>query len=313
MKIKIYSDKVYLIGFWPDYEEFFFEGSSTKQLEVKTFNPSKVLGPKKIIFKSLIKSAKNKIYTGRIKHLMANNRDAFFIFQDSRLLLEFLANSKVSEYRCSVMFRNVVKTEQRTRSLLKKLKEKKIPIWSFDFKDCERYGLNFYPQFIKKYNDLSRIIPRYDFSFVGRDKNRSKWLYDFKRKAEAQGFSVYLDIRGDKKKDILTYKEYLTGMCQGRCFIDLVQKNQSGLTLRPLEAVLYGRKVISNNPNIENQESIHLGDFRYFDDKEFDLDISSFLSKGGRARKGKIYSPDEIIYLMTGYDFPQPVACSLAS
>lgn len=271
--------KIYLIGFWPDYEEFFFEDLNIEGFCAETFNPSYTQNAENLLFKYAPRSIKNRIYIKRVKRLMSANPDATYIFQDSRIFLNFLTEVTTNSANCCVMFRNVVKPSQRMMRYLMQLKVKGVLLWSFDFNDCERYGLNYYPQFIKKYEDIHSIKPQYDFSFVGRDKNRSQWLYEFKERVEAKGLKVYLDIRGDKKEDSLTYREYLEGMCQGRCFLDLVQDNQSGLTLRPLEALVYGRKIMTNNKNVPEEMAFNQDNIKYFDNENYEVGLKIFMEK----------------------------------
>ena len=49
----------------------------------------------------------------------------------------------------------------------------------------------------------------------------------------------------------ITYPEYLRQLSASRCVVDICQQNQTGLTRRPLEALFYQKKLITNNPHIK--------------------------------------------------------------
>ena len=50
------------------------------------------------------------------------------------------------------------------------------------------------------------------------------------------------------KNEYISYEEYLEYVKKSRCIIDIYQVGQSGLTRRPLEALFYNKKLLTNNP-----------------------------------------------------------------
>ncbi len=61
------------------------------------------------------------------------------------------------------------------------------------------------------------------------------------------GVTLDVVLVGATKYDSISYIDYLTLQLNARCILDVGQADQRGLTLRPLEAACYEKKLISNN------------------------------------------------------------------
>lgn len=132
-------------------------------------------------------------------------------------------------------------------------------IISFDRDDCQKYGLRFQNQFTYKFNMLP-TDEQYDLIFIGRDKGRLEELE--KILASNKNLKAFIRIFPDKGKQydshfrqyllqqFLPYKEVVSLLYSSRCIIDLVQEGQNGLTWRPLEAMFYNKKLITNYQDI---------------------------------------------------------------
>lgn len=135
-------------------------------------------------------------------------------------------------------------------------------VWSFDEKDCERYGMHqntqfYYPSVIENKNIL------YDALFVGRDKGRMPQIREIYELLEKSGLITYIYIQRDKKekghpeKKIvkpIEYKEILKLISQTRCIIDIPKAGQTGMTMRMLESLFYSKKLITTDKNISEAE-----------------------------------------------------------
>lgn len=268
------KNTVFLVGFWPDYETFFFEESYIAKCKIKVINP-KYICYKNRLFSLLPRKLKNKQYIKLINNLVNDNLDGIFIFQDFRILIEYLIQTERPIKAC-LLLRNSIHSKSGMVAYIRKLQEKKIPIWSFDQEDCINYDLYFYDQFIHKYPAVQNILPQYDFSFIGRDKGRVTFLN--KLSVEIKNLDLSINIKVlDKKKDIVSYFEYINYECNSRCFIDIVQSNQSGLTLRPLEATIYKRKLITNNSFIKDSPIFNPNNILIFNNKINPKELEEFM------------------------------------
>lgn len=247
--------KVFLVGFWPDYEEFFFKDLSIDGLSFKTINPL-IIVDKNVFSKNLPRYFKNMCFKRVISDLIKDNEESIFIFQEHRLILEMLLDKN---YPCNahILLRNSVRSNPRTVDYINKFKQQNYTVWSFDGFDCNQYNLKRYKQMIRSYPEFNSTPTVFDFSFVGRDKGREYFLEKLKTDLESKGFTMNINIRGKSKKDSICYKEYLSELCQANCIVDIVQDQQSGLTLRPLEAMIYKRKLITNNDSVRESSFYH--------------------------------------------------------
>lgn len=128
-----------------------------------------------------------------------------------------------------------------------------ISVYTFDKKDAKEFGLCYISQIypIFKHLEENAVEPRSDFYFLGCDKQRAPILEELKNMLA----NYKCDFRVVKApKDYITYKENIDNVKQTRCVVDIVQADQIGLTLRPLEALTFRKKLITNNREIINYE-----------------------------------------------------------
>lgn len=249
------KQKVCFLGFFPDYEYLFFREIENDTLDISFFNPIDITDTKKW-FKKLPRYFKNKYHRKLIKKHIKKNTNTTFIFTEHRLVLQsvlnYLENAKNPDFRGVLLIRNPLNDNHKVRSLLPQLEKYDVNIFTFDKTDAERYGYRSYLQFASKLSQVSNIPITYDFSFVGRDKGRSKILNNLKNQLESMGYRCNFDIRSIDQPNI-SYIDYLKVSLSAKCMIEILQENQSGMTLRAIEAMLYGRKLLTNNANIEEE------------------------------------------------------------
>ena len=193
---------------------------------------------------------------------MENLKDLRILEQElaARKKSLFLWNTVQSRYKGWLQiidFRNFIKTTRMTVS-------------TFDPSDAHSYSINILPQ-VYRYPSakiLASVPPiTTDVFFVGKDKNRSGQLIRFAQLLEMSctTFDFYI-VKDQSSKfhpllsnfyhdEQLSYHVTLQKMLQSRCLLEITQKGQQGLTLRALEALFLGKKLITNN------ESIRLADF----------------------------------------------------
>ena len=275
--------KLVMVGFWADYEQFFFESASLVDNRFKVINlADSFWRPSKL------KAALNKVINTNVtvdsyttllkKHCQ---EDDILIFQEEGRCLDVVAKLK-DHFKCGILCRNPVDIRPAIKEKLINLKTLGIPIWSFDPGDCKTYGLHLHRQFISEMKINSTINQSYDLVFIGRDKGRSGLLNTIEESMRLRGYKTLIDIRGKTKQGKQkpsSYNEYLLNILQGKCLIDIVQEKQQGLTLRPLEALIYGRKLISNNPEIALMEFYHPDNIFVFSESVDPAALSHFLER----------------------------------
>lgn len=134
-------------------------------------------------------------------------------------------------------------------------------LWSFDKDDCKKYGLKHNNQFI----DQSKLIvhksdAKYhsDICFIGVDKDRLNLLLELEEYFISEKLNPFIYVVNSSKnsrsdydyKKAISYDELINYEGNTTAILDVVQKDQYGLSLRPIEAMFLGKKLITNNASI---------------------------------------------------------------
>lgn len=127
---------------------------------------------------------------------------------------------------------------------------------TFDPQEAIELGMTYAPQFYR-FPQIKQVNPRYDFFFCGERKNRGKRLDDLKKELESKGFRCLFIVveKGEDKR--ITYEQYLEYVLESRCIVDLFQEGQVGLTRRPMEALFFNKKLLTENLDISNFDFYH--------------------------------------------------------
>lgn len=153
--------------------------------------------------------------------------------------------------------------KKKTINLIKKKDIYRCEVWSFDKNDCKIYNL-FYNNQVAYKIDIPEQDIKYDFFFAGKDKNRLDIIKNLKEQLKDYKFKIL--ILPDKKKiyckedkqyiisEMLPYFQIIKYINQSKCIIDIVQEGQAGLTWRPLEAMFYRKKLLTNYLDIQNYD-----------------------------------------------------------
>ena len=119
----------------------------------------------------------------------------------------------------------------------------------------KKYNLYYNNQVAYKIDRIQQDI-KYDFFFSGKDKERLKIIEELKGKLKNYKWKILiLPDKGKKYNEeektyilsnILPYSKIINYVNKSKCIVDIVQKEQGGLTWRPLEAMFYKKKLITN-------------------------------------------------------------------
>lgn len=168
------------------------------------------------------------------------------------------------------------------------------PIFSFDFDDVLKYGFIHYPQY-SCVIDLIRdnklfLSKKYDFCFIGKNKGRKDFINRIDSVLNVN-YKTHFDVISDTdtvknffsylfcfKKNKYSYLSYLTSQLSCDVVLDIVKDNQSSETMRLIEALSSGRKVITNNFNVLNHELYHPQNVLYFNRiEDLEKNIEEFM------------------------------------
>ncbi len=246
------------IGFFPDYEKYFFQHANNNEVKALIFNPLD-LTDRISFFNKLPRFIRNWYHKKLIQDYIRTHPDYIYVFNEHRLLLQaivhYLENKQA--FKGHLLIRNPMANNQKIGDLLEKLKSFNIQQWSFDNDDCVKYGFHYYRQFLMPLPHIKNIIINHDLSFIGRNKGRDIILNNLKDKAESLGLSFLIDLKDGSKSSNISYDDYLKESLLAKCIVEILQTGQSGMTLRPIEALFYNRKLLTNNQGVIDEEFYH--------------------------------------------------------
>lgn len=167
------------------------------------------------------------------------------------------------------------------KNLINRLLEYMAPVFTFDKGDAEANSWKYISQFYftpaisssisfsnnsKDSNSIkkdSNSIKNKKAFFVGFDKGRLVSLVHLRNILQDLGIvcnfwiirdkntpATYNDI--DLKEDFLSYQNVLNYVNEADLVIDFVKDGQNGITIRVLEAIFMGKKIITNNSELLN-------------------------------------------------------------
>ena len=112
------------------------------------------------------------------------------------------------------------------------------------------------------------------------DETEAKLVKAIESRLINSGFKTYIHITPDygftkilhkDYKDKIPYKQYLEVVASSKCIIDFVQKGQVGTTMRTMEAIFSGKKLISNNARLKEYTFYHPNNIFIVDKDNIDL------------------------------------------
>jgi hypothetical protein len=219
---------------------------------------------RKIVLKLNFKLFEKKIFEHWMNDISKCEIVVVFDIGNAKEILRFI-RTMYPKKRIIFWYWNIV-----ARSVdIKTIKDLDIEIWSFDKNDCHRYGLKNNTQFyfVKNASSLPNDYKKEfnDIIFVGTNKNRDHILESLLSIFESQGLSFFYylvtSIKEKKKKSIKWYYlksiKYtnLTELIRNcKAVLDIVVLDQVGLSLRPLEALYFKKKLITNCKSIKSEK-----------------------------------------------------------
>ena len=133
--------------------------------------------------------------------------------------------------------------------------------WSFDENDCKEFDMKWNPLHFFGEELVGKTVTKRDVFFIGADKGRYSQIIDIKNELETRGISCLFMITPntntpfyDKKKysKRIRYSRNLELINESKAILDVMQKGQSGFTMRIPESMLNHKKLITDNTRIKN-------------------------------------------------------------
>lgn len=140
--------------------------------------------------------------------------------------------------------------------------------YSFDQVDALKYNMTYHPLVYSKYDLIETIKTEMDESdvyFVGKAKDRLCEILKIYEHLSSLGIKCDFNITGVPEKDQkypelinycsqMPYIENLMHIRNTKVILEVMQGGGTGYTLRYAEAIMYDRKLITNNKEVKNAE-----------------------------------------------------------
>lgn len=136
-------------------------------------------------------------------------------------------------------------------------------IVTYDHQDAKKYGILHYSLIYSPYEiPDDNDIPPSDVYFIGKAKNRLNEIISAYEKLRNAGLKCDFHITGVPAGEQkyageidycsqIPYIENLKRMKAAKCLLEIMQKGGHGYTLRVCEAIMYDKKMLTNNPEVE--------------------------------------------------------------
>lgn len=185
---------------------------------------------------------------------------------------------------------------------------------SFDHKEANQYNIEYFSLVNSKATyDLSSPIHESDIFFVGAAKNRYDQIIAAYELLKAKKLKCDFHIVGVKKKhqkyrdeihyiNDMSYLENLKHIVKTKCILEIMQKNGHGFTQRMMDAIVYDKKIITNNQQVSTASFYNPSNILVFKDLvDLDRETSFFENFDRTANhnyKDEI-SPRKLLELVT--------------
>ena len=182
--------------------------------------------------------------------LQATAADRVLLYEATNIrVLRVLRSLLPAATPCYIYYCNPIRTIfRRPEQELAAIARLGFHLSTFDPDDARQYHLELTGQYFR-YPQGPLPPPDHDCFFCGLPKDRADELEQLRTLLEGNGWKCRFIIPKCNEQKI-SYSDYLSQLASCRCVIDICQKDQSGLTRRPLEALFFGKKLITNNAKI---------------------------------------------------------------
>lgn len=226
-------------------------------------------------------------YPSFFKDEFNNNKPYCFIFISRDYSLDYFRYLKQSYNNCKIvlMHRDLLKVCNRIAPGLAHNSYLDLEM-TFDKSESEKYGMIHFDEFESKIDvPISDNYPESDIFFAGKCKDRLPLLLTIYKKLSEKGYKCKYYLTNVPKEErialegieyadeFMPYSEMLYHSVNSRCILEVNQSDADGYTSRFLEAVMFNKKLLTNNVAIKNSKFYNPQYIQLFETAE-DIDPS---------------------------------------
>ena len=192
-----------------------------------------------------------------------NNNPICYIFFAGTywFTVEYISFLRKNQPNCKIVifYQDLIKTHEKLFEETRRLTDLNI---SFDQGDAEKYKIVYHPLVYSYHSNIENKGYKSDVYFVGKAKDRLDLILSVYEKLKQFGLQCDFHITGVPKNyqkypdEIdycrqMSYDENLSHILGTKCVLEIMQGGGKGFTLRYAEALMYDKKMITNNTEIE--------------------------------------------------------------
>ena len=248
-------------------------------------------------------------YLAQLRSIEPNDAVLYFSMENRKTLQ--IVRKFVRGRRQSAWFWDPIRSYRKTvlsRFVYKHwLKRSGLKAYTFDPVDAKAFDLELIEQVFRHdpVGDGTDTVKDIDLYFVGTDKGRMDELIPWKDLFERADLRTHFHIVADKRKTYgprhkalvtdtwITYESNLALARRSKCLLELLQDTQSGPTMRSIEALFLGCKLITNNASIVDCEFYHPTRI-FVIGRDRQEDLQAFLKSPIEIASGELLSKHEI-------------------
>ncbi|MEW6605933.1 MAG: hypothetical protein AB1414_00595 [bacterium] len=246
-----------------DYSDFMLseleKDSSIKILEIK---PMSIFMKFLWLIKTKSRLGKNKLFSHFFFNIFYSNVnfdnsicivfDSFIFFNDP-CFYTWITKKYRNVERVSIIYNVIGQNKDRITFVKKHFDQ----VYCFDPIDAEKYGFfHFWGIYSKQ--QYNKVFNLFDVSFVGLDKGRLDTIQEisaYLKNNDVVFKNIVISDRIDYTQDSglvvssyrVSYRESLEILLHSNSILEVVPDIQTGLSLRTIEAIIYGKKLVTNN------------------------------------------------------------------
>lgn len=243
-------------------------------------------------------------------NLSANDENIIIVYDRNVLTLDFkfwnYLRKKLPHVKIVYLFSNIVKyTGAEEAGITNKLLDVFDQVFAFDKTDSEKYGFDYNPLIYTECKEIEPLEEKSDLFYLGNAKDRLPKLLEIYKRATDLGYKCDFHIVGvpnDQQKYTngieynkpMSYKDAIRHIKASKCLVDAIQGSSTGLTIKTCEAVIYGKKLITTNVHVKEEEFYNENNIFIYG---VDENIESFFAKTiipYRESEKKLFSPQNL-------------------
>lgn len=130
-------------------------------------------------------------------------------------------------------------------------------VYSINKEDCEKYGFNYYPLIYSKDVNDEKETDNMDLYYLGSGADRTETLLEIQQRCKAEGVKTDFHVLSREQeleeadlifhKKAVSYAENIKLLRRANCILEIMHKDFDNPTQRYSEAVVYNKKLLTNN------------------------------------------------------------------